>query len=508
VIDRFAFQPLVMKRSELEALKRRSEALALRSTGVREVLQNIRDSIEDITQMLEHQVDVSPAATVANPKLGTCSNGSAQLVCQAQHQASPNHTGSLSQPLSRSAVENSIVPVSAEWLPDATENPSVLAWPVLADHVSPFDDRFFMNRQPEIPDISPCTGASASHRTPKRSRASQPSDASPSRCLKERPSSTSSSPQRRKGFPKVAWTATTSTVSPQSKNSCLSNSPQDVTRGRLVIRERPSPSGQHESGEVSVAGETNDCTSCVTPRFEIGRVAAGMSTSNRSPSCRQRRRSPSERVIRLLPHVQQILGSTEGSEAVCATAESQLFESLPTENVQDLNLVALHCNQSREQFLNKRRDEGNDASRIRTAWHLAGSAAAAQAIETGGIRCDDGHCACGRYGRGGYVATSAAKANAYADSDGNGGDRHLFLVLALPGDELVRGERGTRPPCTAADLPSHPTEYCFVDPSRLHCVCRLDYTWVPTGRRPKVTTAGGHCRAWRSSSRLASPRRR
>jgi len=143
VIDRFAFQPLVMKRSELEALKRRSEALALRSTGVREVLQNIRDSIEDITQMLEHQVDVSPAATVANPKLGTCSNGSAQLVCQAQHQASPNHTGSLSQPLSRSAVENSIVPVSAEWLPDATENPSVLAWPVLADHVSPFDDRFF-----------------------------------------------------------------------------------------------------------------------------------------------------------------------------------------------------------------------------------------------------------------------------------------------------------------------------------------------------------------------------
>jgi len=123
--------------------------------------------------------------------------------------------------------------------------------------------------------------------------------------------------------------------------------------------------------------------------------------------------------------------------------------------------------------------------------------AAAAAIETCGIRCDDGHCACGRYGRGGYVATSAAKANAYADSDGAGGWRHLFLVLALPEEDVVKGERGVRPPCTAADLPSHPTEYCFVDEDRLHCVCRMDYQWAPTGRRHKIATSGGHTRAWR-----------
>lgn len=182
--------------------------------------------------------------------------------------------------------------------------------------------------------------------------------------------------------------------------------------------------------------------------------------------------------------------------------ESLLFESLPPENVQDLNWRFLVEDGSRKRFQDALQQEGGHLSRVLFAWHLAGTAAAAKAIEIEGIRCDDGHCACGRYGRGGYVATSAAKAHAYADSEGQGGERHLFLVLILPEEEVLRGERGTRPSRTAADLPSFPTEYCFVDQSRIHCVCRLDYTWVPTGRRAKKTTAGGHVRAWRTSSRV------
>jgi len=107
------------------------------------------------------------------------------------------------------------------------------------------------------------------------------------------------------------------------------------------------------------------------------------------------------------------------------------------------------------------------------------------AITEEGICCDEARCACGRYGRGGYVALSAAKANAYADSGGAGGKRHLFMVLALPDEDVVQGERGIRPIRTAADLPSHPTEFCFVDAARLHCLCLLTYNWVPTGRRSK-----------------------
>jgi len=203
--------------------------------------------------------------------------------------------------------------------------------------------------------------------------------------------------------------------------------------------------------------------------------------------------------------IQTLLDTTADSAAAAMkVAEKLLFESLPKENVHDLRVSALHDEKSRQSFLQVLRADGNRMSRIRFTWHLAGSASAAQAIEANGIRCDEGHCHCGRYGRGGYVATSAAKANAYADSECAGGERCLFLVLAFPEKEIIRGEGGTRPAKTAADLPSHPTEYCFVDEARLHCVCRVDYSWAPTGRREKVVTAGGHCRAWRSGS--GSPR--
>lgn len=165
--------------------------------------------------------------------------------------------------------------------------------------------------------------------------------------------------------------------------------------------------------------------------------------------------------------------------------EELLFESLPQENVAELTIRALRNGRSKDRFLQALRDDGARWSRVRPAWHLAGSVEAVASIAEDGICCDESHCGCGRYGRGGYVALTAAKANAYA-SDGL---RQLFLVLVLP-DDAIQGERGTRPWCTAADLPSHPTEYCFVNPARLHCVCLVSYRWVSTGRREKVTTAG------------------
>lgn len=180
--------------------------------------------------------------------------------------------------------------------------------------------------------------------------------------------------------------------------------------------------------------------------------------------------------------------------------ETLLFDSLPLDNVDNLRPMFLGDDASRRRFQDMLHQDGDThLSRVRFAWHLAGSAAAAKAIETEGISCHEGHCACGRYGRGGYVATSAAKAHAYADSEGQGGERHIFLALILPEEDVLRGERGIRPARTAADLPSCPTEFCFVDQARIHCVFRVDYTWVPTGRRAKKTTVGGHVRAWRTT---------
>lgn len=216
-----------------------------------------------------------------------------------------------------------------------------------------------------------------------------------------------------------------------------------------------------------------------------------------------RKRSPLERTsqqARKLVHV--FLKPLDDSETLHTEVERLLFETLPPENVEVLKITPLHNARSRQLFLNLLHEEGGNVSLVRLAWHLAGNAVAADAIQAEGIRCDTRHCTCGRYGRGGYVATSAAKANAYADSECDSGNRHLFLVLVLPEEEVARGKRGTRPLSTAVDYPGHPTEYCFVDDARLHCVCRVDYLWLPTGRREKVTTSGGHVRAWRTRSHV------
>lgn len=212
-----------------------------------------------------------------------------------------------------------------------------------------------------------------------------------------------------------------------------------------------------------------------------------------SPILCRRERSPHE--ARELVHV--FLDQGNDADALQSAAEELLFESMPYENIKNLEVTCLRNDHSRHAFHSALAMEGGKVSRVRLTWHLAGSAAAASAIQKEGISCDGDHCVCGRYGRGGYVATSAAKANAYADSECEDVKRHLFLVLALPEQDITRGESGTRPQSTVADFPNHPTEYCFVDGARLHCVCRLDYSWVPTGRRTKIVTAGGHCSAWR-----------
>jgi hypothetical protein len=171
-----------------------------------------------------------------------------------------------------------------------------------------------------------------------------------------------------------------------------------------------------------------------------------------------------------------------------AVIEGLLYASLPHENIADLEVQRLDNDPMRQRFRQSVRDDGDRWSRVRATWHFPGGQAATEAIIAGGISCKEEHCSCGRYGQGGYVAVSAAKANAYANSAGEGGPRCLFLMLALPEENVVKGERGIRPERTAVDLISHPTEYCFVDSDRLYAAYLVKYRWVPTGRRQKVTT--------------------
>lgn len=266
-------------------------------------------------------------------------------------------------------------------------------------------------------------------------------------------------------------------------------------------------SSQKTIGRASLGNKQSNPTSLVPPsstsatnsRCNSPAVSHREMRLDRSPPRLERSPPRLERSSQAVRELAQVfLNPGSDSAMLRLAAQELLFESMPYDNVQNLKITPLSNARSWHAFQSKLTAEGGKVSRMRFTWHLAGSAAAASGIQAEGIRCSGEHCFCGRYGKGGYVATSAAKANAYADSGCEGGERHLFLVLAIPEREVRTGERGVRPQGTVADCAKYPTEYCFIDEARLHCVCRIDYQWVPTGRRTKVATAGDHCRAWRA----------
>jgi len=241
---------------------------------------------------------------------------------------------------------------------------------------------------------------------------------------------------------------------------------------------RRSGYAKYASGIDASSGSSAAVTSCTgsafSPKLSSSRGSSPLKLQNRGATP----------TLQTLQNVRSLFYSTDCNQEYLDLVEDLVFESLPPENVADFTVQPLRNERSMQNFLQSLHLEGGRWSKVRIVWHLAGGLEAANSISESGICCDEGHCACGRYGRGGYVALTAAKANAYAGGD-NGGIRKLFVVLSLPEDDVLQGERGTRPSRTAADHPNHPTEYCFVDSARLHCVCLITYRWVPTERRER-----------------------
>mmetsp|Transcript_16326 Transcript_16326/g.57018 ORF Transcript_16326/g.57018 Transcript_16326/m.57018 type:complete len:593 (+) Transcript_16326:56-1834(+) len=503
-----SFQALGVRRhAELEALQRRSVALALRNREL-QFWGLIREAEE-----LALSLDVSGAATTSSSSSSTAST-------------TRDDGGDLgSSPGGPFPFSSVLLLWSASWPCDGQtsqqpppDGADIGAQGTLAEDAEPATVVRCLDLPKDCERKDGTPFGSALHGSPTGSPMRR-------RGAGGSLSSVAGSPQKGQGstsmtslHPQPATTAAAAGAS--SKPAPVSLSP-----GKSRCRKMLSPPGAKSTGALHSL-LTKSRGSLLSPSASCSRLPGGFQRPEQdvsgmeivggaggTPSCRRlstpmlRSRSPSfsPAVGGVLQRVNIILPALQGlealaPEALCFSAESLLLAGLPPENIQDLRSSVIGDAGLKGNFLAKYQEEGAEPFRISIAWHLAGSAEAADAIEAGGICCDDGHCACGRYGRGGYVATTVAKANAYADSDGFGGDRHMFLVLILPDDTLIRGERGSRPSGTAVDLPSHPTEYCFVDPDRLYCLCRLDYNWVPTGRRPKVNTSHSQVRAWRSAS--------
>lgn len=258
-------------------------------------------------------------------------------------------------------------------------------------------------------------------------------------------------------------------------------------------RDSGSPTLQDLANCVSPTRSLRAALATMQASHDFGRGSSPTRSSNHQilhSSAEFRSSSPPKNfrtslATQLTPHnIRHLYYGTLSPDESQDLVEEMLFDSLPRQNVAEVEVKKLRNDRSSQMFLRALRDDGGRWPRVRVTWHLAGGSEAATAIMENGICCDEDHCVCGRYGHGGYVASTAAKANAYSDSCDR---RYLFLVLAIPG-EVVEGERGSRPATTAADLPSHPTEYCFVDSSRLHCVSLVTYRWIPTGRREKLTS--------------------
>lgn len=97
-------------------------------------------------------------------------------------------------------------------------------------------------------------------------------------------------------------------------------------------------------------------------------------------------------------------------------------------------------------------------------------------------------CTTGAYGRGAYVGTHAGIAHQYADPDGRGW-RHMCVVLVSVGRDVCKGQEGVQVGVTSMDRLRNPTQYCFVDETRLYVSHVITYRVTNSlGRR-----VGGGC---------------
>eukprot|EP00928_Gymnodinium_smaydae_P008365 TRINITY_DN13046_c0_g1_i1.p1 TRINITY_DN13046_c0_g1~~TRINITY_DN13046_c0_g1_i1.p1 ORF type:complete len:834 (-),score=42.74 TRINITY_DN13046_c0_g1_i1:117-2303(-) len=96
-------------------------------------------------------------------------------------------------------------------------------------------------------------------------------------------------------------------------------------------------------------------------------------------------------------------------------------------------------------------------------------------------------CSTGAYGTGAYVGTHAGVAHQYADPDASR-DRHMCVVLVVVGKSVKKGLEGEQAKTTAVDKMLNPTQYCFVDESRLYVSHVITYRVSDVD---KIRTGGG-----------------
>jgi len=164
------------------------------------------------------------------------------------------------------------------------------------------------------------------------------------------------------------------------------------------------------------------------------------------------------------------------SRAVC---EQQFFDSMPDEFAVIESVEQVINPRLLRRFLKGVQAQGGS---VEATFHGTPTKFADNILKEGLLKDMNTTAA---YGKGAYVGAHAGVAHQYADPDGKG-RRCMCVVLVNIGSEIKKGKMGDeQSEVTAVDRVVNPTQYCFVDETRLLVSHIITYK-VTGGQRKRV----------------------
>eukprot|EP00929_Paragymnodinium_shiwhaense_P089160 TRINITY_DN49370_c0_g1_i1.p1 TRINITY_DN49370_c0_g1~~TRINITY_DN49370_c0_g1_i1.p1 ORF type:complete len:677 (+),score=110.21 TRINITY_DN49370_c0_g1_i1:89-2119(+) len=179
----------------------------------------------------------------------------------------------------------------------------------------------------------------------------------------------------------------------------------------------------------------------------------------------------------------EALNGEEGAELrlqAGARVRHLFLDSMPAGSVDVLDITPVASEPLLRRFLAAA--VNGDRCRVEVTFHGTRVEYVASILEVG-LQGDN--CSTAAYGRGAYVAAHAGTAHQYADPDENG-IRKMLVVLAAVGDDVVKGEDGKQAMTTAVDRLQNPTQFCFVDDTRLLISHVVTYRVLDTSAPQRV----------------------
>jgi len=193
---------------------------------------------------------------------------------------------------------------------------------------------------------------------------------------------------------------------------------------------------------------------------------------------------------KLLQRMKHLIEDEQFDDSVGHTiVESMFLDSMPRKHIEIKSIEQVLRVGLLKRFLTRVHDSVESGGKhaavsIEASWHGTQEKYVSGILDEG---INPELCSVGNYGRGAYVGTHAGVAHQYADPNADGW-RHMCCVLAVVGNDVVKGVEGQQSESTACDRLVNPTQYCFVDSGRL---CVSHFITYRVKKEARRRTGGG-----------------